>query len=423
MGWTWVFLAAFLRPALELLMVATGLWHSHTNFRRAPYRFTRLIIQITTVGREHARVTELINEVHAMDLSMPFVVWVVLEPGCDSSYPAADEVIVVPAEFTTRAQYKARALEYSRTLRQAEGLDTRDVKLLFLDDDTTPTKAYIETAYAGDYDVCQGVTAPRIQYGSLPLRHFLLSHMDDMRFACCFIYCSFFQGVIRHPLYVHGEGLCTTGHAESVVTWNYPIFASEDLVFGQNAAAKGLRWGFFHEYIQLTSPWTWTDYLKQRRRWFWGNMHAVFHQGILPTWGRIIVTTKYALGLVTFTFSLTAVLLILTHTVTDVSGVAYTFFWASLIAWLFVFAASGWVNSGGDRAAGSVTIAVARRSWQTLAAVFLSPLTALWTVSALVIVAFWGNPKRFDVIAKTNNKQDVDTVAVTSNPVAVTLKG
>jgi hypothetical protein len=410
--WTWIFLAAFLRPALELLMVTTGVWHFHTNFRRSPERFQHLIIQITTVGQEHARVTELIDEVHELGLSMPYSIWVVLEPGQNHNYPAADRVVVVPSGFRALSQYKARALEYSRTLRQADGLATKDVKLLFLDDDTTPTRAYIETAFAGDYDVCQGVTAPRIEYGSRPLSHFLLSHMDDMRFACCFVYCSFFQGVVRHPLYVHGEGLCTTGYAESVVGWNYPIFASEDLVFGQNAAAKGLSWGFFHEYIQLTSPWSWLDYLKQRRRWFWGNIHAVTHRGILPTWGRVIVATKYALGLVTFLFSLTAVGLIMNGSVTGVSGVAYTFFWASLFAWLFVFAASGWINSGHDGPSAPRLPAALRRVWQTVAAVLLSPLTAVWTISALVIVACWGNPKRFDVIAKTRDKagdkQDAD---------------
>jgi hypothetical protein len=403
-GWTWIFLAAFLRPAVELLMVTIGIWHFHTNFRQSPTRFRHLIIQITTVGREHARVTELIEEVRQLDLSMAYTIWVVLEPGNNRNYPAADRVVVVPSGFRCRSQYKARALEYSRTLRHAEGLDTGDVKLLFLDDDTTPTRPYIETAFAGDYAICQGVTAPRIQYGSLPLRNFLLSHMDDMRFACCLIYCSFFQGVVRHPLYVHGEGLCVTGYAESIVGWNYPIFASEDLVFGQNAAANGLTWGFFHEYIQLTSPWTWTDYLKQRRRWLWGNIHAVSHRGILPIWGRVIVATKYALGVLTFLFSVTAVGLIEKGVVNGLSGVAYTFFWASLLAWLLVFALSGWINSGCRRPAVSRIPSVLWRVWQTLAAVLLGPLTAVWTITALVIVACWGNPKRFDVIAKTKDK-------------------
>src|SRR5579859_3222845 len=274
-GWAWIFLAAFLRPAVEALMVAIGVWHFHTNFQRNGSKFNKLVIQITTIGKEQERVIELIREIRSMSLTMPYQIWVVLEPGFDQNYPGASRVIVVPPTFTALSRCKARALEYSRLLRKQEGLDQKDVKILFLDDDTTPTQKYIETAFEGDYDVCQGVTAPRIQYGSLPLRHFFLSHMDDMRFACCFIYCSFFQGVVKRPLYVHGEGLCATGYAETIVGWGYPIFASEDLVFGQNAADKGLSWGWFHEYIQLTSPWTWMDYLKQRRRWFWGNMHAV----------------------------------------------------------------------------------------------------------------------------------------------------
>ena len=135
-------------------------------------------------------------------------------------------------------------------------------------------------------------------------------------------------------------------------------------------------------------------------------MFAIFHKGILPTWGRIIVATKYALGFITFAFSTTAVALILTHTVTGISGTSYAFFWASLFAWLFVFSVSGWINSASDPAP---TAKRGRyygfRLFQTVAAVALCPLTATWTLTALVIVAAWGNSGKgkdnFNVIAKT----------------------
>ena len=47
-----------------------------------------------------------------------------------------------------------------------------------------------------------------------------------------------------------------TGAAETKVTWNWHAVASEDLIFGQRAAQAGLRWGWFHEYAEVTSPWT-----------------------------------------------------------------------------------------------------------------------------------------------------------------------
>ncbi len=342
----WIVLVSFLSPGIEALMLATGEWWYHARFRRNRERFSEMIIQITTTGREVVRVNEIIWEIHSHDLSMPYQVWVVNEPGLDDTYPGADRVITVDPEFTSQAEYKARALEYSRLIRLQEGYARDDVKILFVDDDTSPTFEYIETAFVGDYDLCQGVTAPRIKYGEGPFRHFLLSHMDDMRFLACFVFCSFFQGVVGKPLYVHGEGLCVTGAAESVATWNYPIFASEDLVFGHNAAFKGLTedlvfganastrgltWGFFHEYIQLTSPWTWGAYLKQRRRWLWGNIHAMTHRRVLPKWSAFLVGAKYATGFLTYGTSSVAAVLIFGGIVRP-PAIVYTWCYASLFA-------------------------------------------------------------------------------------------
>jgi len=422
----WILVSSFFVPAVEALMVAAGEWWFHARFRRNPDRFSRLIIQITTTGREEARVNEIIWEIHAHDLSMPYVVWVVNEPGLSDVYPGADRVITVDPEFSSRAEYKARALEYSRLIRQTEGLDRDDVKILFLDDDTSPTVEYLETAFVADYDLCQGVTAPRIKYGAGPFRHFLLSHMDDTRFLACMLYCSFFQGVLGKPLYVHGEGLCVTGKAEGIATWDYPMFASEDLVFGHNAAFKGLTedlvfgataskrgltWGFFHEYIQLTSPWTWQAYLVQRRRWLWGNIHAITKRDVLPFWSAVLVSGKYVQSFITYGFSLASVILILGGVIHP-PGFIYTWFYAALFSWLAAFAVSGWVNSA--RPAAEITSKVryyGHRSWQSIAAVLLCPVTASWTSVALVITYFMGNPRSFEVIAKTEESSRAEVAA------------
>ena len=43
----------------------------------------------------------------------------------------------------------------------------------------------------------------------------------------------------------------------------------------------------------------------------------------------------------------------------------------------------------------------ANRIWQTTMAVVLGPFTATWTIVALVSTIYMGNPKSFEVIAKT----------------------
>jgi hypothetical protein len=396
----WLGLVAFLRPLIEVFILALGEWWFHTGFKENRDLFSRYIIQITTVGREQDRVNEIIREIRGYGMSMNYQIWVVNEPGNDDVYPDADRVVTVPVEFECVAGYKARALEYSRLVRQQLGYNRGDTKITFLDDDTSPTWEYLETAFAGDYDICQGVTAPRIGYGVRPFSHFLLSHVDDLRFHNCMTYCSSFQGIIGRPLFVHGEGLTITGHTEETVTWNWRIFASEDLTFGCNAAARGLRWGFFHEYIQLTSPWTWQAYFKQRRRWMWGNIHAIVNRDVLPLGAAIRIAIRYFLSLFTFFASGTSVALILTGTV-DLPGWAHSLFWCSLVIWLVNFALSGWVNAGLRTAEQSAAQFWWNRVAQTAAAVVLSPVTATFTIVALIVTLYMGNPRSFEVIAKT----------------------
>ena len=155
---------------------------------------------------------------------------------------------MVPATFRCRASYKARALEYSRRLRAERGLNDFFVKILFVDDDGVPTKGYIEKVFRSQYDVCEGIPTPRNGYGRF------LSHMDDLRTINCIYMCSVFQG-IGHPIHVHGEGLCVRGTAESSVTWDYEMFASEDLVFGHMAVVKehdvGIRVGLHGDHVPV----------------------------------------------------------------------------------------------------------------------------------------------------------------------------
>ena len=184
------------------------------------------------------------------------------------------------------------------------GLDRADIKIIFNDDDVTLTQAYIERAFDADYDVCEGIITPRTHYAVRPFGHFLVSHADDIRTHACLVYCSVFQGILRRPVHVHGEGMVITGAAEHVVTWNWDATASEDLIFGQRAVKAGLRWGWFHEYAEVTSPWTIRDYLVQRRRWLWGDIHAMRRRDVMPRAAAVRVLFKYVAGVLALSCSI-----------------------------------------------------------------------------------------------------------------------
>ena len=236
-------LIAWLTPIVCMGMIAAGFLRARRTGRETLLPLpTLLIIQITTVGNEET-VNEIIRRIRGYELAFPHVIWVATEPWAPGNYQGADEVIVVPKGFQCRASYKARALEYTRRLRIDRRLNDFYVKVLFLDDDCVPTQSYVEKVFRADYDVCEGIPTPRTGYGRF------LSHMDDLRTINCLYMCSVFQGV-GHPIHVHGEGLCVRGSAEAFVTWDYEMFASEDLVFGHMAAFSGMTWGFVWDYVR-----------------------------------------------------------------------------------------------------------------------------------------------------------------------------
>jgi hypothetical protein len=405
----WILLLAYFRPLFEMGLLIFGEWWYHTEFKEDRSRFKRYVIQVTSVGKEIDRVNEIVAEIRNYPMSMPYEIWVVIEPGFSTDYPQADRVIVVPKSFVAISQYKCRALEYTRGLRAEIGYGGDETKITFLDDDTSPTWQFLETAFAADYDICQGLTAPRVDYGTHGgFTHFLLSHIDDLRFHNCLTYCSTFQGIFNAPLFCHGEGMTITGKTEQQIGWNFRIFASEDLTFGCNAAYQGLKWGWFHEYIELTSPWTWGAYFKQRRRWMWGNIHAIVSRDVLPLRPAIRVGIRYVLSLFTFVGSAVALVLTLTGHV-HIHQVWFSLFWCSLGIWALNFAAAGWVNAGRREPYQSSLNFWANRVWQTVCAVVLCPFTASFTVIALITTMYMGNPRAFEVIGKTKETANLET--------------
>jgi hypothetical protein len=388
--------AAWLFPIAELTLMATGLLFFRRRFRENERAFSELIIQITTAGNEQTRVDEIIAQIRGYHLDMPHQIWVVTEPHDEHRYQA-DATIRVPAGFQCRARRKARALEYSRQRRTLMGLDRSDVKIVFNDDDVTLTRAYLETAFRADYDVCEGVITPRNHYSVRPFAHFLTSHADDIRTHACLVYCSVFQGLFRRPVHVHGEGMVTTGAAERIVTWDYDMTASEDLVFGQQAARLGLRWGWFHEYAEITSPWTVRDYMIQRRRWLWGDIHAIRHRGVMPASAAVRVVVKYLAGVLALACSIAGLWLRVSGRIPATAGIL-NFGKLALICWVALSFACGWI---GASSATSLKRDDDSRMLSGVLAVIMMPVSAVLTFAAILWPLMQGDPRDFQTIRKT----------------------
>jgi hypothetical protein len=380
-------LLLWLYPMLEFSWLVVGLSHTVYNRKHSegPSGATEAIIQITTIGN-YETVNEIIEIIRGYQLSFPYLIWIVTEPGVENHYVSADEVIVVPAEFDCLASYKARAQEYSRRLRQLRNLNRFDVKIFMLDDDSLPTKAYCERLFEANYDICEGILTPRRGYGRF------LTHLDDLRTYTCLVICSLWQG-FGHPLWVHGEGLCLRGSAEEIVTWNYPVVASEDFTIGQNAVEMGLKWGFVWEYVELRSPFTFADFLKQRRRWLWGNIHAMRH-GLVPPLGGSIVAVRWVLGAV-IEILVTCALFLVPLGVWRPPTELLIILIVSATMWFGVFIGACWIGANED------DVPLRRKILNTFIGTILAPVSAAVTTYAIIRNVIKGDPKSFEVIQKT----------------------
>jgi hypothetical protein len=241
-------------------------------------------MQITTVDNPIA-VNRIIRAIRNYNLHIPYQIWVITES--DTVYEGADLVRKVPKQFVSISHYKARALDYSTRLREVMNLTASNIKILYLDDDTIPSQAYIKDCFEGDYDIMEGIIQPKVIYGSR------YSYVENMRTLSCMSVCSVFQGH-SHPVWVHGEGLCVRASVEQKVQWQFNVIASEDLCFGHKAATMGLSWGFTWTPIYITSPLTFKDFFKQRKRWIWGNIHAI--KNILTKKAAARIIGFYCLG-------------------------------------------------------------------------------------------------------------------------------
>jgi hypothetical protein len=154
--------------------------------------------------------------------------------------------------------------------------------------------------------------------------------------------------------------------------------------------------------MEITSPFTWRDFLTQRRRWLWGNIHAVTH--VLPWRSSILLVALYSFGVVTFLISTIGIVLVFTGAVRYSSSILPLLL-ASTALWLGLFVISGWINSGGGESSGL------RRAWDVIAAVLLAFVTSAVAIGVQVVALCMGNPHRFEVIQKSDPKDKKPSLA------------
>jgi hypothetical protein len=316
--------------AMMILAFLIHLVRRHRHDTTPPAEVKRLIIQITTIGDDVIidTVRKLRVALNGRDESL-FEIWVVTEPSDHRSYPFVDKVLVVPPDFDTsqHTKFKGRAHEYSRLYRLRSGL--AGYKVLYMDDDSAVSAAFVDECYNRSFDFLQGVVI-------IGRPHGVLSHLDaSVRAMSCLSLCSFFQE-FSHHLFTHGEGFCMDEAVDRGVSWDHPGWYAEDLVYGALATRKmGFQMSSTYATVQTNSPISVRQFISQRRRWFWAFVKSCY---LLPLSCRLQLWGFAILGLVITPLAVTGIILSilgLFHLPADLSVVSRVLFVLWILAWGF----------------------------------------------------------------------------------------
>lgn len=175
--------------------------------------------------------------------------------------------ISVPAGYRTPngSLRKMRALQYGIEELHCQGRGA-ETYIVHLDDDSVPSRGYLEHVFRMDEPVGQGNLRLR-EHG----RH-LLSTLSDMgRVSDCDAYCTF-HNLRGKPNAVHGEGLVVRADVEHSIGWDFGTFGGEDWLLGQIVRARGIPFGYIPHSIAIAPPVSVADFFRQRRRWHWSTL-------------------------------------------------------------------------------------------------------------------------------------------------------
>ena len=273
------------------------------------------------------------------------------EPSDHRSYPFVDQVLVVPPGFQTsqQAKFKGRAHEYARLYRLRSSL--AGYKVLYIDDDSIPSPAFIDECYNRSFDLLQGPVTIGRPRG-------ILSHLDaSLRAVSCLSLCSFFQE-LSHQLFTHGEGFCIDEGVDRAVSWDHPGWYADDLVYGAVATRRmGFRMRSTYATVQTNSPISIRQLIKQRRRWFWATVKSNY---LLPLSARLELWGFAILGLVITPLAMTGTLLEalgIFHLPADLTVVSQVLF----VIWILTWGFSGYFSQRNVRgiAVGAVSAMIA----------------------------------------------------------------
>jgi hypothetical protein len=354
---------------------------------QAEKKFDNIIFQIPTIGNVKS-VNKIFETVKNYALPVPLETWVIIEEwDTHKTEYNCDKVVVVPKDFVCEDLYKGRALEYARRLRKSlvdENKLGSNYLLLQGDDDAVPSFEFIKECLAVPADIIIGTITPKVQgiWNTI---------LDYERCVACGIFCDFFTN-LGQPLWAHGEGTCMSSKVDRNVSYDispythntkHKLILNEDSFYFHKASLMGYSIFNSEERIFILPPLTFSDAIKQRRRWLWGQV-TILSQKMLPLPNRLRLSIIGFSGL--WLFSIGTIGLPLYYLrIVNIPSVLLPWTFISLGVWL---------------ATRAYTIGVCMGWKHALAGTAASYITVALNFITHLIGFLKGNPRKFEVIRK-----------------------
>jgi egghead protein (zeste-white 4 protein) len=197
--------------------------------------------------------------------------------------------VVVPNDYRTKtgALYKSRALQYA--LEPDVNQLLPDDYIVHLDEETLLTensvRGILNFVNSNEYDIGQGL----ITYANETIVNHITTLADSMRVGVdlgCLRFC--LKQFHRPPFLFKGSFVVCRAGCEFDVTFDNGHAGSiaEDTYFAMLAMSKNKKFGWIEGEMWEKSPFTLSDFIKQRKRWLQGIL-LVVHDRRLPVRVRI----------------------------------------------------------------------------------------------------------------------------------------
>ncbi len=354
---------------------------------REKFGTPRMIFQITTKGNIPI-VQETVNRINDVCKEIDYrkyEIWTVTDANEEFSNC---RTIVVPKEYTCNAIHKGRALQYAVEIRKAENKNGDDLYIFHLDDESLISKQTLCSVLSFLEDNATPISEGLIVYPVKNNEKIRITHLlDALRPFCCFECLDFMSR--GHPAYMHGSNLLVRSDIEQKVGWENGKTISEDSLFAVSARLKFGKdvFGWHGGVIEEKSPLNIHDFVRQRKRWFYGLIQNLKY---IPLKDRISQTVRAFLWSLGFFSGMASFIALFVYQNMLTDFLKYGFFITTGL-WFLSYQIGAFLNGK--------YLPRAKRIWFH----FLILLTSLGLgviESAIPLLALISKPKTFEVIRK-----------------------